>query len=49
MTINDETPAVAEQTTDERPLLPDAVVIEQANGAGAVQKLQVCGCEGERT
>jgi hypothetical protein len=49
MTVNDETLEVADQTTDERSLLPDAVVVEQANGAGAVQKLRVCGRGGERT
>jgi hypothetical protein len=49
MTINDEPVAVADQTTDERSLLPGAVVVEQANGAGAVQKLRVCGRGGERT
>ena len=49
MTINDETVEVADQTTDERPLLPDSFVVEQANGAGAVQKLRVCGRGGDRT
>jgi hypothetical protein len=49
MTINDEIVEVADQTTDQRPLLPDAVAVEQANGAGAVQKLRVCGRGGERT
>ena len=49
MTINNKTVEVAEQTTDERPLLPDAVVVEQANGTGVLQKLRVCGRGGERT
>jgi thiazole synthase ThiGH ThiG subunit len=108
VSINDETVEVADQTTDERPLLPDAVelvraaeqlvddgfvvlpytnddpvlarrleetgcaavmpldsrigtglgianphhvemIVEQANSAGAFQKLGVCGRGGERT
>jgi thiazole synthase len=108
MSINDETVEVADQTTDERTLLPDAVelvraaeqlvddgfvvlpytnddpvlarrledtgcaavmplgsligtglgianphhiemIVEQANGAGVLQKLRVCGRGGERT
>jgi thiazole synthase len=78
MTINDETVEVADQTIDERPLLPGAVelvraaeqlplgaligtglgianrhhiemIVEQVNGAGAFQKLRVCGRGGERT
>ncbi len=86
VSINDETVEVADQTTDERTLLPDAVelvraaeqladerfvvlpmgspigtglgianphhiemIVEQPNGAGAFQKLRVCGRRGERT
>jgi thiazole synthase ThiGH ThiG subunit len=86
MSINDETVEVADQTTDERTLLLDAVelnraaeqlvddcvvvlplgspigtgpgianshnvemLVEQANGAGAFQKLHIYGRAGERT
>jgi thiazole synthase ThiGH ThiG subunit len=93
MSINDETVQVADQTTDERTLLPGAIelvraaeqlvddglvvlpynnddpvlarrlegtglgianpchemIVERANGAGAFQKLRVCGRGGERT
>ena len=61
MSINDETVEVADQRTDERTLLPDAVeliwVAEQlaADGFVALSRLEdtgrapVCGLGGDRT
>jgi hypothetical protein len=46
MSINDETVEVADQTTDERMLLPESVELVRA---AEQLKLRICGRGGERT